>query len=281
MFIFPEKNNSLFEIFGKNKNIVIGMIHCKPLPGSPHYAGSMKEVIESALYDAKILVENGIDGLMIENAGDIPFLNPRDANKSIETVAALSSIARLLKENFKVPIGCNVLANAGLAAIAIAAANELNWIRVNQWANAYVANEGFVEGEAGKILRYRENLKASSIKIFTDVLVKHGAHEITSDRSLEEQAKDLIWFDTDGIIVTGQRTGDSPNIDELKRIRKITNYPILVGSGVNSQNILEIFKYADAVIVGTSLKKDNKWWNPVDEKKVKELIKKRNEIINN
>jgi len=274
MYIFPEKKNILKEIFGKETKIIIGMIHCKPLPGSPHYTGNMKEVIDSALYDAKVLIENGIDGLMIENAGDIPFLNPRDANKSIETVAALSSIARLLKEHFDVPIGCNVLANAGLAAIAIAAANRLNWIRVNQWANAYIANEGFVEGDAGKILRYREFLKASSIKIFTDVMVKHGSHSITSDRNLEEQTKDLIWFDSDAIIVTGNRTGDSPNINDLKIVRKITNLPIMVGSGVNSENILEFFKFANAAIIGTYFKKDEKWWNPVEAKKVKKLIEK-------
>ena len=45
-------------------------------------------------------------------------------------------------------MGVNVLANAALPALAVAKASGANFVRVNQWANAYVANEGFVEGEA-------------------------------------------------------------------------------------------------------------------------------------
>ena len=54
------------------------------------------------------------------------------------------------------PIGVNVLANAALHALAVASAAGARFVRVNQWANAYVANEGLIEGAAARAMRYRE-----------------------------------------------------------------------------------------------------------------------------
>ena len=39
MSVFPPKENSLGSIFGSEDKIVIGVIHSKPLPGSPRYQG--------------------------------------------------------------------------------------------------------------------------------------------------------------------------------------------------------------------------------------------------
>ncbi len=74
--------------------------------------------------------------------------------------------------------------------------------------NAYVANEGFIEGPAAEATRYRAGLHARDIKVFADVHVKHGAHAIVADRSINELTRDAEFFDADVVIVTGQRTGD-------------------------------------------------------------------------
>ena len=95
------------------------------------------------------------------------------------------------------PVGINVLANAPIPAIAVAVAGGAKFIRVNQWANAYVANEGFIEGRAAEAMRYRSRLRADHIKVFADSHVKHGAHAITADRTIEELTRDLDFFDAD------------------------------------------------------------------------------------
>ncbi len=61
-------------------------------------------------------------------------------------------------------------------------------------------------------------LRAKHIKIFTDGHVKHGAHAIMADRTLEELTRDLDFFDADVVIATGQRTGDSARLDELATV---------------------------------------------------------------
>lgn len=55
----------------------IGMVHLPPLPGSPAWGGSMDEVLERATKDESILDEEGFDGLVVENFGDVPFFGAR------------------------------------------------------------------------------------------------------------------------------------------------------------------------------------------------------------
>ena len=88
----------------------------------------------------------------------------------------MSVVADSVREATSAPIGINVLANAGEAAIAVAKASRASFIRVNQWVNAYVSNEGIVQGDSARILRYRSILQAQNVAIFADVHVKHGAH---------------------------------------------------------------------------------------------------------
>lgn len=254
-------------IFGRPKAL-IGMIHCPPFPGAPRYRGqSMEAIHDACLRDAEALVSNGIHGLMVENHGDIPFSKPEDMGP--ETSAFLAVVADRLKRRFDVPMGVNVLANAPIPAFAVARAADAAFIRVNQWANAYVANEGFMEGRAAEAMRYRSLLRAEGIRVFADAHVKHGSHAITADRSVAELVRDLEFFDADAVIATGQRTGDSATAEEIEAVAAATSLPVLVGSGVTAENVVEIFGPADAVIVASSLKEGGVWWNPVDPARVR------------
>ena len=276
MSIGLSKKNVIKNIFGKDK-VVIGMIHTKPFPGSPRYKGeSIEEIIEFSMNDARLLIENGIDGLMFENHGDIPFSKPEDVG--FETVSCLSVIAQAIIKEYPCPFGFNVLANAPIQALAIAKATGAQWVRCNQWANAYVSNEGFMDGAAAKALRYRTQIHAQDIAVMSDVHVKHGSHAIVGDRSIEELARDSVFFDADILIATGQRTGDAANIEEINKIKHGHDLPILVGSGMTAENASTIFPHINGVIVGSTLKDDGVWWNKVNSERVKLFIDSINKL---
>ncbi|KSV62615.1 BtpA protein [Sinorhizobium sp. GW3] len=244
------------------------MIHCPAFPGAPRYRGAdMSVIYDACMRDAEALVEGGLHGLMIENHGDVPFSKPEDIGH--ETAAFMSVVTDRIARATGVPLGINVLANAPILAFAIAMAGGAKFIRVNQWANAYVANEGFMEGRAAEAMRYRSLLRAEHIKVFADSHVKHGAHAIVADRSIQELTRDLAFFDADGVIATGQRTGNTATIEEIEEIGSATHLPLLVGSGVTKDNIVEILKRTNGVIVASSLKQGGVWWNPVDIERVK------------
>lgn len=265
--IFPRKKNALTEIFQVKKPI-IGMVHLKPLPGSPHYKGeSINEMIEFALEDVRRLEAGGVDGLQIENAWDLPFPKPEDFG--FETVAAMTAVGVEISKATKLPLGVNCLANAVIPAIAIAKASKSKWVRSNQWVNAYIANEGFIEGASAKAMRYKAQLFGDDIKIMADVHVKHGSHAIVADRSLSEQTRDNEFFDADILIATGNRTGDETSLDEILGIKENASLPVIIGSGMTEQNAAKILSVADGAIVGSFLKENGNWWEPVDVEKVK------------
>ncbi len=115
---------------------------------------------------------SGVHGPIIENHGDVPFAKPEDLGR--ETAAG--------------------------------------FVRVNQWTNSYVGNEGILEGP-----------------------------------------------NADAGFVTGQRTGDAADLEELSTVRAATDLPLPVGSVVTLDNVAELLALADGVIVASALKEDGVW----------------------
>ncbi len=268
--VFKPKPHAIEAIFGRRK-AVIGVIHSLPLPGSPGYEGQpMDGIVAFAVAEAQRYRDGGVDGLIVENHGDIPFSKPEHLGP--ETAACMAVMTDAVRRAAGLPLGVNVLANGAVQALAVAKAAGAAFVRVNQWANAYVANEGFIEGPAALATRYRAMLHGRDIRIFADVHVKHGAHAITADRSIPELARDVEFFDADVAIATGQRTGDSATMEELRTIADGTALPVVVGSGVNPDNVGDIFSVADGVIVASYLKRDGVWWNPVDPDRLRRFM---------
>ena len=265
--VAPVRARVFDALFGRARGVAIGVVHLAPLPGAPAWrGGGMAAVRERALADAAAYAGAGFDALIVENHGDIPFLKP-DA-MGHETAACMAVLAERVIAETGLCVGVNVLANDAASALAVAAASGARFIRVNQWCNAYVANEGLIEGPAAPALRYRRALGAEDVAVFADTHVKHGAHAITADRSVAELTRDLEWSGADAVIATGQRTGDAARAEELAEVRAATALPVLVGSGVTPANVAGVLAVADGVIVASALKEGGVWWNPVDPDRV-------------
>lgn len=271
-----QAQDALGRIFGPGRPL-IGNIHVAPLPGTPRYQGaSMDEITGLAVRDALAYRDGGMDGVMVENHGDVPFLRPDEIGPEI--VAAMTTVALAVRAATGLPMGVNMLANHAIGALAVARASGARFVRVNQWANAYVANEGLLDGEAGRALRYRRSIGAQDVAIFADVHVKHGGHAIVADRSVAEQARDVEFFDADVAIATGNRTGDSVPQEEIAAIRDGTALPVIGGSGLSPENVAMILPWLDGAVVGSSLKTGGHWSNPVDRAKVEALVAAAREL---
>lgn len=245
----------------------IGCLHLLPLPGSAGWGGSMKPVLEQSLREAEVYLENGADGLIIENTHDTPYIR-KDVNPG--TVAGCAVVAAAVRERFDVPVGIQILAAANLAALEVAAACDLDFIRAEGFAYAHVADEGIIEGDAAEVIRRRAHLRCEGIEIWADAKKKHSAHAITSDLSIAEIAKGYLYFRADGVIVTGGLTGEAPLVDDVSAVTALDTRTI-VGSGVTLDNIAEMTKLADVLIVGSACKSDGRWESPLDGARVREL----------
>ena len=269
--VLPQKPDPLAAIFRQPKPI-IGVIHLPPLPGAPRYDGQpVEEIYAAGVTDAQSLSGAGVDGIIVENAFDLPFARPEAIGH--ETVAALTAACVRVGDTVDLPLGITCVANGVIPALAIAKAVGARFVRANQWVNAYVANEGLINGPAGEALRYRSAIGARDVQIFADVHVKFGAHAITADRTVAEQARDAEFFDADVLIGSGQRTGSATEPGEIRSIQAGTSLPVLVGSGMDVDNAAELISVADGAIVGSSLKYGGTWWNPVDPLATRALMK--------
>jgi membrane complex biogenesis BtpA family protein len=248
---------------------LIGMVHVLPLPGSPRWDGSMERLVTAAVADARTLIEGGMDALLVENYGDAPFTPGRVEPSTIASLAVVAhEIRRALPQ---APLGINVLKNDARAALAIACAVGARFIRVNVHAGAVLADQGLVHSDAYGTLRDRRLLGAD-IAVFADVGGKHAVPLVPVD--LEQHARDLTHRGlADGLVVSGQATGAATPIEDLKRVRSaVPEVPLLVGSGVTPETAAELLSVADALIVGTSLKRDGDVNAPVDPDRVRRLV---------
>jgi predicted TIM-barrel enzyme len=102
--------------FDWSQRPLIAMVHVRALPGTPAHGGSLAAVREQALHDAQLLARSGVDGLMLENMHDTPYLR---AAVGPEIVASLAVIAAEVRAAGGLPCGVQVLAAANEAALAV------------------------------------------------------------------------------------------------------------------------------------------------------------------
>jgi uncharacterized protein len=246
---------------------LVGMLHLGALPGTPSASHSVETLIQLALTEARIYRDAGFTALAIENMHDRPYLK---GGVGPEITAAMTALAREVKRDTGLALGIQVLAGANREALAIAHASGADFVRVEGFVYAHVADEGVIESCAGELLRYRRAIGAERVLIFADIKKKHAAHAITADVTLVETAKAAEFFLADGVIVTGTTTGEPASADEVRDVVQAVRGPVLVGSGVTPANLAR-FSTAHGFIVGSSVKQGGVWCNPLDRDAVRAL----------
>lgn len=253
-------------LFGARRAL-IGVVHTGGLPGTPSHRHSIEQIVETAVTEARAYASAGFHGVMIENTHDRPYLK---GAVGPEIVAALAVIGREIRRAVPLPLGVQVLAGANESALAVALACGASFVRVEGFVFAHVADEGLIESSAGTLLRYRRAIGADRIRVFADIKKKHSAHALTADVSLAETAKAAEFFLVDGVIVTGIATGEPADAAEVQSVAQAVGVPTLVGSGITLNNLHD-YRFADALIVGSSIKHGGVWSGMVDESQARAL----------
>ncbi len=253
----------------RDRRVLIAVIHLLPLPGSPRWGEDLDKVVVAALDDARACENGGADAVIIENFGDIPFSK---GAVPPETIAAMAVVGAAVRDAVGLPLGFNVLRNDGHAGLALCAACGGAFIRINVLSGAMVTDQGLIEGNAFAVTRLRRQL-APNTKILADVHVKHASP--LGSVPIEIAARDTAERGlADALVVSGAATGEAADLDELRRVRSACpEIPLLVGSGVTTSNAAAHLEFADGIIVGTSVKRDGKVFNPVDSRRVTALRK--------
>lgn len=244
---------------------IFGMIHVQALPATPRAQYTMQAIIAQAQHEAEIYLAAGVDGLLLENMHDVPYLR---GSVGPEITAALAVIAHAVRQITDKPLGLQILAAANREALAVAHAAGLDFIRAEGFAFAHVADEGIIEACAGELLRYRRAIGAERVQIWADIKKKHSAHALTADVSLAETAETVEFMRGDAVIVTGRATGDVPLLAEVCAARAHCRLPVLLGSGITADNLAEFWPHAHGFIVGSHFKHNGLWHNAPDPDRI-------------
>lgn len=207
--------------------------------------GSMKK---KALADLHALEASGFDGVLIENDQDKPhteFANPAQ-------IACFTAIADAVIKEASIPVGIQMMLNDWKASFGIAGSVGAQFSRLDVFVDHVTSTWGEINPDPKEIMAWKQQV-APHLVLLTDIQVKYKT--MIQPRPLHESARLAIQQGADGLVITGNATGEETPISSLQEIHEIfPETPIFVGAGIQESNIKKQFAFAHGAIIGTSIK---------------------------
>ena len=261
--------NKIFKV----EKPIIGMVHVDDL----YLDKGLNHITDKALRDARNLHLDGygVDGLIVENweeKSDRPFA-------SKETARRMLQITRIIRDAIRVPIGLNVLHNDYRASLDIARQLGLPFVQLDVCVDKVRTEFEYTQGVQFdldvNLCDLQKRRQGANAALFSGVHPKHYTL-MEPGKTIEESTRQAIDNKVDAVVVT-RLTGTAPAVELVKRVKNFAEghrkgFPVIVGSGVNIDNIGQLLEHGDAAIVGTTLKVDQVTDNPVDPRRVEQFM---------
>lgn len=264
----------IFDFFGDRKKAVVAMAHIGALPGTPLYDadGGMARLIDNVSRDLEALQKGGVDAIMFGNENDRPYVF--EAPKS--GVAAMTAVIAAVRPMLKAPFGVNYLWDPE-ASVAIAAATGASFVR-EIFTGVFASDMGVWQPDCARAVQLRRNLGRPDLKLFYNINAEF-AHSL-DERPIALRAKSAVFSSlADAILVSGPITGQPAEASVLKAVREaVTEVPVFANTGVNLENVAEVFSMANGCIIGTHFKYEGITWNAVDPARVARFMDKVNSL---
>lgn len=251
------------------------MVAVRALPGSLRYESDDEKIVRLALSDLALYEQAEVDAVILENDHDLPYIKPPLPQAAVQL---MTRIAKEARQRFEKPIGIQMLEAANETALEIAVAADLDFLRVEGYVFAHVGGAGIIEGCAGQLLRKRKELDAEHIKVYADIKKKHCAHALTADLGIVDELKQAEFFQVDGVVVTSQYTGVEPDLAQLQRVQKAAKVPVLIGSGMDKDNIEQYLPHADGFIVGSTFRNQGEFLEEIEPTRLYEFMERFHQL---
>ncbi len=144
------------------------------------------------------------------------------------------------------------------------------------FTGAFAGDFGVWVRSAGDAFRYRRALGAEGVRLLFNINAEFAAP--LAPRPLAEVARSVLFSSSpDALCVSGPITGqpvDASGLADVVAAVRDSGVPVLVNTGFRAELAADLLRHADGAIVGSSLKVDGVTWNPVDLRRVKELMER-------
>ena len=234
---------------------IVAVVHAGPSPGVPG-AADIRASVDRAVAEARTLIALGVDGLLVENAHDVPAV--AEAEIGHEVVAYLTRVAAAVKRHAgRVPVGVRVMEDSGRVALAVAHGAGCDFVRTAGW--------GADAAAAGRFHRYARLIGAEAPFVFADLRPTDAA-------TAGALAAAVAAGRPGALVVLGPSPGLPPVPDAVAAAAAATRLPVFCGGAVHAGNIAAALASADGVFVGSGTKEHGRWQAPVSEPRVHALI---------
>ena len=256
------------KLMGADK-YVIACAHFIALPGAPAYDrdGGINKIIDQALRDTKILLDNGVHSVLFVNEADLPYKE----HLPIEGVAAFTAVVNtVVRElNIKIPYGINCIFDAS-TGLAVANATGATFLRGN-FAGVWATNYGLYITHAPDFFRMKANLgmKQTDPPYFFHNIGGAVGADLTGKTALE-QAKSIAH----DLHAQPHAWGMAPvDLDKVREVKEATpEFPIVVAKSTNHDNVKKLMEVYDGTIVASCLHEDGKLFAQVDAERTKRFM---------
>lgn len=225
----------------------------KPVLGMLHLTGDAAEDrLELALRETALMIEGGVDGVVVENY----FGTPDDVRRVLDAFAARrpdTVVGLNLLRDFR--LGFDLVRDYGLS-----------FLQIDSVAGHLPPDED--ADYAAELADRRASVPAL---ILGGVRFKY--QPVKSGRSEDEDLR-LGMDRADAIVVTGLGTGQETGDDKVQRFRAVVgdDYPLFIGAGLTADTAARQLAAADGAIVGSYFKDSYKDTGRVDLAHVRHLM---------
>ena len=202
---------------------------------------------EYAFSNMRLFAEGGIPAVILQDRS----FNAASARP--ETIAMMSSLGRVIRKEYpEVELGIIIEAHDPIASLAIAHASGATFVRLKVFVGAMLKTAGVQQGCGIQALDYRNCIGRNDIKILADVHDRTGVPLVNVP--LDLAAHWAVNIGADALILTGSTFNEF--LEYLQIVReKVTPKPLFMGGSVTADNVRQVLKFADGVIISSALKK--------------------------
>jgi uncharacterized protein len=251
----------------------------------PIIAAIMVERLEKTSYEkteqwlleqGRIATEGKMDGLLVEFRGG-GILSRHIPDWELKMMCDLTS--KVIRSYPQLVVGVEILWHFPGATLQLAKMSQAKFVRIDFFSDEVIADELTVPIDPEGLIQYRKKIDAENIVLLTDIQVKYSKM-IDPKISITTSASRAQSLGSNGVIVSGAKSGSSPDTKRLKTARKgVRSIPVVIGSGFSLENAPDILPVVDVVIVGTSI--SEKTGGPLLPNKVSALMTYVNEFRKN
>jgi uncharacterized protein len=247
-------------VLGKGK-VVLGMVHLRPLPGTPYYEeGSLGRILDDAIRSARALHEGGAAGCLVQTFDRVYRV---DDDSDPARIAAMALIVRAIVEatGEEFHVGVQMMRNAVTASLGLAAVAGGSFIRAGALVGMTLTPHGMVQADPLGVMEYRAKIGARSIRILADV-DSMQFHWFGGGMETADVARGAALVGADAVVVADP--DENRTLAMIAAVRSaVPGLPILLGGHTNHGNAARLLAAADGAFVGSCLEKDG-WGGAID-----------------